>query len=115
MKTLLIIQCFYYFITGVWGLVHIKSFMAVTGPKTDIWLVKTVSVLIVSESLCFAAALTCPIYLPVIVLAVTSAIGLMAIDIYYPLKGRISSVYIIDAFAQLGLIVAWITVLLKIK
>jgi len=35
-----------FFITGVWPLVQIRSFLRVTGPKTDLWLVKTVGVLV---------------------------------------------------------------------
>jgi hypothetical protein len=36
--------------TGLWPLVSIGTFQQVTGPKTDLWLVKTVGVLIaVSE------------------------------------------------------------------
>ena len=34
-------QAVYYILTGVWPLVHIRSFMAVTGPKTDLWLART--------------------------------------------------------------------------
>lgn len=33
------IQGCYYLITLIWPLVHIKSFMAVTGYKRDVWLV----------------------------------------------------------------------------
>jgi hypothetical protein len=36
----------YYLLTGVWPLVSIGSFQRVTGPKTDLWLVKTVGLLI---------------------------------------------------------------------
>ncbi|MDX2152697.1 MAG: hypothetical protein SFV54_18290 [Bryobacteraceae bacterium] len=31
-----------YVLTGLWPLVHMPSFLAVTGPKTDLWLVNTV-------------------------------------------------------------------------
>lgn len=39
-------QGLYFLVTGIWPLVHIKSFQWVTGPKVDLWLVKTVGVLI---------------------------------------------------------------------
>ncbi|SHL25073.1 hypothetical protein SAMN05444407_10372 [Chryseobacterium contaminans] len=39
-------QLLYYFATSLWPLVHIKSFLIITGDKTDIWLVKTVSILL---------------------------------------------------------------------
>src|SRR5690242_2536630 len=41
-------QAFYYVLTGLWGIVSIDTFQKVTGPKVDIWLVKTVSLLVVS-------------------------------------------------------------------
>jgi hypothetical protein len=35
-------QAGYYCLTGVWPLLHMASFEAVTGPKVDDWLVKMV-------------------------------------------------------------------------
>jgi 8-oxo-dGTP pyrophosphatase MutT (NUDIX family) len=37
---------YFYLLTGIWPLLHIQSFQSVTGPKTDLWLVKTAGVLI---------------------------------------------------------------------
>jgi hypothetical protein len=34
-----LVQGAFYVATGVWALVDLDSFMAVTGPKTDLWLV----------------------------------------------------------------------------
>src|SRR5688500_16309585 len=82
--TLLWIQGLYTLITAVWPLIHIESFMKVTGPKTDIWLVKTVAVLLVAISVCFISNIfirTNP--LPVILLALSSGAGLIFIDFYY--------------------------------
>src|SRR5689334_22911224 len=45
--TLATIQGLYFLATGVWPLFHIESFLAVTGPKTDLWLVQTVAALLV--------------------------------------------------------------------
>jgi len=39
-------QAIYYIITSLWALAGIRSFQKVTGPKVDIWLVKTVGVLV---------------------------------------------------------------------
>jgi hypothetical protein len=46
MKEIFLIQAVYFLITGIWPLLHIESFMKVTGPKRDLWLVKTVGVLV---------------------------------------------------------------------
>jgi hypothetical protein len=35
-------QAAYFLVTGVWPLVHRRSFELVTGPKEDFWLVRTV-------------------------------------------------------------------------
>ena len=34
------IQGLYFFFTSVWPIVHMSSFLAVTGPKHDLWLVQ---------------------------------------------------------------------------
>src|SRR5690242_4677941 len=36
-----IIQGAFFVATGLWPILHLRSFEAVTGPKTDRWLVKT--------------------------------------------------------------------------
>src|SRR5262249_51641109 len=41
------VQGLYYVLAGVWPLLNMHSFLAVTGPKTDLWLVNTVAVLLV--------------------------------------------------------------------
>ena len=45
-RWLAFVQGGYFLITGVWPLIAMPSFEAVTGPKTDDWLVKTVGGLI---------------------------------------------------------------------
>lgn len=40
------LQGLFYLATGVWPLIHIDSFLAVTGSKTDLWLVYTVGLLV---------------------------------------------------------------------
>ena len=37
----LLAQSVYYVSTGVWPIVHLRSFMALTGRKRDTWLVQT--------------------------------------------------------------------------
>src|SRR4051812_3941777 len=74
----------YYLITGVWPLVSIGTFQRVTGPKTDLWLVKTVGVLVaVIGGVLILAGSRGPISPEVRLLAVGSALGLTAIDVWY--------------------------------
>lgn len=50
-RVLLWVQGVYTALTTLWGLVDIDSFMAVTAPKTDVWLVKTVSAVLLALGL----------------------------------------------------------------
>ena len=97
-RILLGIQCIYTFITAVWSLVDIESFMLVTGYKTDIWLVKTVGAILVSISVCMATHLFIKTdHLPVMILGILSSIG----DI-------ISNVYLADGLAQILFLIGWL-------
>jgi hypothetical protein len=95
-------------LTGVWPLVHMRSFTAVTGPKREHWLVKTAGVLIAAIGGALTAAGKRRRVTPeVAFLAAGSAFGLAAIDMVYVAKRRISPVYLADAIVELGLVVAW--------
>jgi hypothetical protein len=103
------VQGIYYLITGIWPLVHLPSFLAVTGPKTDLWLVRTAGVIVTA----IGASLACAAYRkliesPTIVLATLGALGLMAIDVIYVWLDVIAKIYLVDAAAQLGLVVGWV-------
>jgi hypothetical protein len=113
---LLAIQGTYSLITALWGLVDIETFMAVTGPKTDVWLVKTVSVLIMP----IAFSLISAIYIknsivPAAIVGLTSALGLASIDFYYTSNNVISDVYMADGFMQLLFIIAWMYTICQIS
>lgn len=101
-------QAVYYLVTAMWALVSIRTFQKVTGPKTDIWLVKTVSVLIgaVGVVLAYAGSRKEPVP-EVPLLALGSAAGLTAIDVIYVAKQRISPVYLLDAAGEVVLMGAW--------
>jgi hypothetical protein len=80
--------------------------MFVTGPKYDIWLVKTVGLLITSiGTTTLIASREKSIAIHVIFLTVSSACFLTAIDIYYSLTGRISKIYIGDALIEIMLVI----------
>ena len=98
-------QGVYYAITGTWALLHIKSFEAVTGPKTDRWLVKMVGALVlVSGSVMAATGFRKRDTPEVHALAAASCVAFAAIDVVYALKRRISPVYLLDAAAELALL-----------
>jgi hypothetical protein len=99
----------YFIITGIWPLISIRTFMKVTGPKADIWLVRTVGLLVTAIGLCVAvAAYQRQFPLPVIILAIASSLALLLIDVIYVLNGTISRIYLLDAVIEALLIVAWL-------
>ena len=111
-KTALDWTCFFqglfYFITGVWPLLHIESFIWISGPKYDIWLVKTVGILLVVVGIVlFSAGLNKRINEEIFLLAVGCAAGLTVVDIYYATIDRIWDVYLLDAVAESILVVLW--------
>lgn len=98
----------YYLVTALWALVSIGTFQKVTGPKTDIWLVKTVSVLIGAVGVVLAYAGNRKEPVPEVpLLALGSAAGLTAIDVIYVAKKRISPIYLLDAAGEIVLMAAW--------
>jgi hypothetical protein len=98
----------YYAATGVWALVDIDSFQAVTGPKVDQWLVKTVGVLVtVIGGALGLAGWRRRVTPEVRLLALGSALGLAGIDIYYVAKGRIARIYLADAASELAMAAGW--------
>ena len=103
------VQGAFYLGTGLWSLVSIETFQMVTGPKTDLWLVKTVGMLvIVSGAVLLLAARRRNFPPEIVLLAAGSAVGLAAIDATYVSIGRISPIYLLDALAEAVLAAAWI-------
>ncbi|MGI8600886.1 MAG: hypothetical protein ACR2KB_16650 [Chitinophagaceae bacterium] len=108
-KGILLIQGTYTALTALWALVDIDSFMKITGPKTDIWLVKTVAVILLAIGLTFLTHAFLPkINLTAIVLALSTSLGLAIIDFYYVSEGIISHIYGVDGILQVGFIIIWI-------
>ena len=103
------VQAGYYALTGLWPLVSIRSFQAITGPKVDLWLVKNVGLLaaVIGGTLGFAAARrrTTP---EVDLLGGSAALSFVAIDVNYAARGRISKVYLLDALINLIFLAAWL-------
>lgn len=109
MKTLAAVQGAYYFVTGVWPLLSLRSFMAVTGPKVDTWLVRTVGVLVALIGGALASAGARRAVTPELSgLAAGSALGLATIDTVYATKGRISRIYLLDALVEIALVAGWV-------
>ncbi|MGB3222460.1 MAG: hypothetical protein WBB23_06635 [Desulforhopalus sp.] len=102
-------QGLYYFISGIWPLLSITTFQIVTGPKIDIWLVKTVgSLLMVTGFVLIMVAIRRRISLEIIVLAIGNALALTVIEVIYWSNGIISAIYLLDAVVEVLLIIGWL-------
>src|SRR5687767_12295481 len=84
--------------TGLWPVFHMRSFEAVTGPKVDRWLVKTVGLLLAvigGAEIWATREGKLPDELPLLGVGTAAALG--AIDVVYTAKRRISLMYAFDA------------------
>jgi hypothetical protein len=98
-------QGLYYALTGIWPILHMGSFIWVTGPKTDLWLVRMVGLLAFATGICLLHGRASQKYPSLLrIVAVANALAFAAIDIIYSLAGVISPVYLADAVLQLLLI-----------
>ncbi|HYF15738.1 MAG TPA: hypothetical protein VD971_11780 [Phycisphaerales bacterium] len=98
----------YYAVTGVWPIVHVGSFLAVTGPKTDLWLVQLFGALVCVPALVMGhAAATGRMPAATFITAVASTVTLGAGDVIFVAKGSIGPVYLLDAGVEFTFLAAW--------
>ena len=117
------IQGVYFAATGLWPLISIETFQAVTGRKTDHlptgseadhWLVNSVGVLVLSIGLTLlVAAWRRNVSLEIAILGISSALALTAIDVIYVLRETIAPIYLGDALIEIAIIAAWCVALLR--
>lgn len=111
------IQGVYYLFTGLWPLVSMETFQAVSGPKTDHlptgneadhWLVNTVGVLVIAIALpLLLSAWRARISPEVILLAMAAAVGLLSIDVIYVARSVILPIYLVDAALEAIFVLFW--------
>jgi hypothetical protein len=96
-------QALYYVVTGIWPLLHLRSFMALTGPKADTWLVQTFGGLVAALGLALVlrdggerGALKR--------VSTAAALALATADVWFVARRRISPIYLADALVELALV-----------
>lgn len=110
------IQGVYFLLSGVWPLADINSFMAVTGPKTDLWLVRTVGVLVASIGVCLLVQQAKRhIDWAVIFMCITAGGGMAIIEIVNALTMRVPAIYFADAFLEAIFCTAWLVGSLRLR
>lgn len=101
-------QGIYFFLTGVWPVVSPGTFQWVTGPKYDVWLVKTVGLLIAVIAVTLLVGAKRRRISPELkLLAAGSAAALAAVDLVYALSDRIPDIYLADAVVEIALVALW--------
>lgn len=110
-----LIQAIYVSITAIWPLVHIESFMQVTGYKTDVWLVKTVSVLLFPLMILLYRSVikSKPISLTISAALISATAGLIIVELVYYFKGTIAQVYFWDTIIETIFLLWWIHMFLS--
>lgn len=99
----------FFVIGAVWPLLSGKTFQMVTGKKKDMWLVKTVALLLgVIGVVIGRAGMKERITPEIVQLAVGSSASLTVIDVVNVARRRISPVYLLDAAANVTLIFGWL-------
>jgi hypothetical protein len=91
----------YYIGTGLWPILHLPSFLVVTGPKQETWLVQVFGALIASIG--FSAILhrnTGPASAGV---GLSAALVLASSDVYFVGRRRIRPTYLLDAVVEVVL------------
>ena len=96
--TVLRAQGGYYVVSGVWAVVNRRGFEAMTGRKTDYWLVRTVGLLAAAIGVSLlAGARGARSSSATKVLGLTAGASFTAVDLVYVAKRQISPVYLGDA------------------
>jgi hypothetical protein len=99
----------YFLATGIWPLVHMRSFLRVTGYKRDLWLVRTVGALVaVTGAAVFSAARRGRLTGEIALLAAGTAAALGAVDVIYSSRRRIPPIYMLDGAAEAGIVALWL-------
>jgi len=103
------VQGAYYIITGLWAQLSMSTFIQVTGPKTDIWLIKIVGLLLlVSGIVLIMSAFRRRTPLEVAALGAGNALVMAGADLVYVLTRTISPIYLLDALIEIIFILGWI-------
>jgi hypothetical protein len=98
----------YFLLIGLWPIFSLSTFEQVTGPKLELWLVRTVAALVVVVGVVLlTAAVRRHVSLEVGLLGAASCLVMVVIHVDYGVRGAISPIYFADAALQLLLLMGW--------
>lgn len=96
----------YYVATGIWPVLHLRSFEALTGPKREGWLVRTFGALVAVIGMTVLEVAGTTSRAAGARLAMRSAAALAVADAVFVWRGRIRPIYLLDAVVELALAAA---------
>ncbi len=109
-----LVQGIYFLVTGIWPILSMSTFLKITGPKTDLWLVKTIGLLLaVIGAALIVSQLGAETNTSIIILGIGNALSLAIVEFVYVAKRIISSIYLADAILELIFIAWWILATLQ--
>lgn len=103
-----IAQGLYFVVSGLWPVLHLPSFLQVTGPKTDLWLVQSFGLLVTGIGLGLLLSTRQHREQAALPIGLATATALCAADIWFVSQGVISNVYLLDAAAEAVLGAGWL-------
>lgn len=104
----------FFFAGGLWPLLHLRSFIRVTGPETDLWLVQTVGgLLAVAGAALMLAAWRRRVSGEWIFPGAGLAAVLAPSGVVFVARGVIAPVYLADAAVESLIVLAWLAVALR--
>ena len=108
-RGLALAQGLYWGVTGVWPILHPRSFEAVIGPRRERWVAKSMGAVVaaVGGTLLVAGARR-RVTPGVMLLGATSALAVGGSAGWYAARGRLRRVYLADAAIEAALAAAWL-------
>jgi hypothetical protein len=98
----------YFLATGLWPLLHMDSFEAMTCSRMDKWLVRTIGVMVgVTGGVLLRAAARNRVTPEVSALGVAASASLGSIDTFYAIRGYASRIYLADSAVHGAFVAGW--------
>lgn len=105
-RFIILAQGIYYILTGLWPLISMRTFEAVTGPKADDWLVQMVGLLAITIGLSLLTGVRRSVpSSETVILSGAAALSFALIDAIHAFQGRISRIYLADAAVEMGMLI----------
>lgn len=107
-RILIVVHGAYLLIGGLWPLVHMPSFEAVTGPKAEHWLVRSVAGMLVVIAVVLLVQLRKHrVEASAVVVAMGASLTLGVVGIITAAQGVIDPIYICDGTLHLLFVALW--------